>query len=702
MFDPKLQEYPYTINMSVVKRSHINEYYKQDRFAFRDFHSLHTKAAEKVEKLETFDILGKIDNKMMIDAVSSILKPLENQALPILINNTPQIIKKLKQMINFHFTDNAKMADVLFWPPVVNPVSKQIPAIFYFLLYLLKTTSKPEKLLAWLVCDLFPKKWITSTQKSPLLALSLIKLEKTTGNYAILDDEKVLHIYQPKTKNGVGYKSLYAERTSRAKAAKSLVTVYGPIGNIAQKLNLASEKLSNLWEKVYSTNPPHFFSFLIEVAQPYPSLLYQSIYRQIVHVELIAVQAFAKPGVIRPDYCMQLCKSLLTIGFYSQKFIPIISTMILSVMEEPIVTTEFIASPKCVLHYLAPAMLQCINSPEILVFKEKLTTYIKTKEKFSIFDNPEALGVCFFTSLKYIFDAISILPMAIRMLASMIATFATIRFNSREDVIKIMADFYASIFTEYCLEGNDFNINEIKKLVYLTFMYQKLIPKYSYIGWNERIEKKIVPQIRDVAIELTKPVPCPQFKSPSIKKLDNAIENLIPIIVKNNKRLVDEVVRLSDKDTFRTTCLGWIFASSLLLQFNIAKEDKNTPKAPQILGIAPITMNKNNGPFFSRLALGLDCSQLINEEEENKDATKSPVKVYNGEEEDFENEYSEDFQGYRIGDYSNTAGDDDERIEVSESTSASVNEFPFAETIVVPKTVQFLDYPIHDSDSSDN
>ncbi|EAY12274.1 hypothetical protein TVAG_160800 [Trichomonas vaginalis G3] len=608
-------------------------------------------------------------------------------------------------MIEFHINDIARKSTIVFWPPIVYPSSKHVSPIYYFLLLLIKSSKKPEKILSWIICDLFPTQWTVSTQKPPLYAISLLKGENKVVNYAILDEERVLHVYTPKQNSSYGYKSLFAERTSRAKITdEGKLNIYGPIGNLVQKLELNEPKLSKFWEQVYSSSPPHFFSFLTEIALPYPSLLYQSIYRQIVHVDLIPVHAFSKPGVIKPENYSDLLKSLFTIGFYSQKFIPIVSTIILSVYEIPTVTAEYVSSPLCIVHHIAPALLSAINNKEFIEFKDKIINYIKSKEKFNILEKPEELGKTFFTTMKYILDAASLLPMSIRQIASLISTFATIRFNSRNDLITILSDFYSSLFTDFCLKDKDFNVTEVRKLVYMTFKYNKLIPKYSFPGWNERIEKKFVPLIHKLVFELAKPINNVEYQAPSLKKLDESLGCIVGIIVKNQKSILKEVNEL-ESGKFRTTCLSWLFASSLVLQFDfLENDDVKAAKAPPMIGLSPLFMDKKRSLFFSALSLGIDCTKFLNDDQQTDETEQKPINVYdeNGEQQNIEETEQTENENEIKNEINDVQSNDDfvAYDSVSSSSTTSVFDYPFAEPIV-DKRAAFVDYPIVNQEQSD-
>lgn len=483
---------------------------------------------------------------------------------------------------------------------------------------MLHDSKSPNKMLVWIITSLISNIKTNQSEKS-ILAASLIQ-SKPTIKYAVLTENKHLHIYQ-QNENGKELNSLFDNKVARFKinkeGRKKELVAYSTVGRESYRFSFADESLLWKWTRIFNKKPPSLFEFLTKMDNPIPPLVYQGINNSILSPDMLNVHSLCSPGVIDPKFYDILALSLLDISSYGQKFCPLFNTVLCSIFESPSATVDFICSDKCILKHFAPAVIRRAGQKYTKTFGEKLLNYISDEESLDVIEDPERVGVVFFSCMKYILDSLGLIPQVFKNMCSMIAQYAIIRFNSTDAVIRVICSFFSYFICEFLNEKAQNEKKEsfaqITKLIKYSFEFTKLTPKFNIGNWQKRIEKNFYPRISKFALSLCEHVGDITIGIPPVDTLVCAIEKIIPIITSENKKLVGRINELSVMQesksfTGKTNATSWSFAAGISLWFNRANEncasgdELHAPAYPALLVIGAFTQKVEERNKFISLA----------------------------------------------------------------------------------------------------
>ena len=593
--------------------------------AFIDYSSLiENEETKKVLTRESYELLGKFNGNNIFDSIADVVAEIDKSEIIELIKNPPKIVLSFTQFFHTYVSKQSILFSSFSWPPCFSfensLYSEKAKLLYYILIKMVYDSKSPNKMLVWIMTSLLENDQKYQSEKV-ILAASIIQT-KPRVKFAVLDEDKHLHIYEP-NENGEGLKSLFDKKVARFKvnddefAERMDLIAYDTIGREAIRFPLADSLLLPKWERVFSKNPPFLYEFLTKIEKPVPSLVYQGINKSIMRFDMIYVHAMCSPDVVNPAHYDDLAISLLDVADYGQKFLILFQTVLGSIFENPCATVEFICSDKCILKYFAPAVVLRMDETYTKTFGKKLTDYIGSGKHLDVMEDSERVGVVFFTCMKYILDSLEFIPTKFKSICALIAQYVAVKFNSVDAVVRVISSFFGYFMFRYLNDiaaktGNSSFI-EISKLIKTAFGFTKLLPKYNVGDWQKRIEKKFYPKIFSFALSLCDQIGEIALDVPPVGRLVCAIEKIMAIIVSDNKKLVaktKELLLMNEGKAFRgkTSATSWSFVVGISLWFARANENcadgekLHAPAFPALLAISPFTQKNEIGKSLASLA----------------------------------------------------------------------------------------------------
>lgn len=512
-----------------------------------------------------------------------------------IIKEPPDLITKFKTYILQLIPQQSYSETLNVWPPVFPTKTLQSRPLFKLLLKLIKSSKKPDKILAWFISDVFNKITVVNQDKIPILASAIIISRTKLTTYAVLDDKKYLHIYSQSDPRKRSLASQFREKAVRAiPTDSSTISITGPLGSIINTIQLRKSNLVAPFCAAFTKKPPHLFTFMSDIQNPIPKLMYDAVFAAITHDDGIALRALVMPGVIPAEHKTKVYIALLDIGASANNLTFLLSTFFSCLFEQPSTSIKTLIGPDSILLNLAQAVSLRFKGQFQDTFIKQVADHIAAQKNITFFEHPDKFEQCLFDVLDMTLENADSIPKPIRLICSMLMNFSSLRFNNRDSVWAVVGFFLGSIIlvlldaTAVKMGESHKLVREIGKLVRLSFTANEFIPKYARIG-NEKLRNEFKPKLY---VFLQKVCVVPQnisFGDPPKLHVKMGVEEIIRVIADPNvnAQIVEIIRKITEGEALHTTALSWCVSASLAMQF-VSDNETEAPKFPEILSIAPL------------------------------------------------------------------------------------------------------------------
>ena len=583
------------------------------------------KEDENLLSEESYEIFGNFNDGNIFYTIENVINEIETTDLIDLIRNPPENVKKFLTLYQNYVSDINFESLAFNWPPPFNYKSifpMHTKKLHFLLIKMVQMTSFPQKMLHFFMICLVNNKIQTqfttieekkakekmnknkkqsnenqnqqkSLQENKNIYAVCLLSNQPNITYAILNKDKFLHILQLSNQEEITkFRTIFKERISRVKYIRdeNSLYFYNSVGQFLTMFPLKDDELCIKWSQVYfKNNQSHLFSFLKNIVEPIPNIIYKGVYQTFLDLDMLVVHALCTPGVVKPSYYNELSKCLIQIGTYQNRLIYYLNSIFSTVFESDIATVDYLCSDECILPYISYNIAIQTETKYKNLFISKLCNYIEEEDQIiNPFQNKERLTVVFFTVMKYILDSFDFLSNNFKYLCSMLSSYIILKFNSTEAVIRIISSFFISFVCKFLEDRNNSlkhpnkNYKEIIKLIKLSFSYQKLVPKYQLDSWEERFYHHLYPHVAKFSLSLCNIHGQITLEIPTIQSIYESLKQIIKIVSENNKKISQRIEDLKMKQetqiySGKTTATSWCFAINISMHFMRLYEKQNSP-----------------------------------------------------------------------------------------------------------------------------
>lgn len=458
------------------------------------------------------------------------------------------------------------------WPPSFPRITPTVEPTIAAMIKMLSEANDPTAMLRFFSFALFPKNWtINRCGFVDLLALCTCKFKgnicwayiiRSTSDFYLtrLTKENKLNVVASGT---VGH-------IAKTKDQKSLV-VKDDKGHLIATFEPLDINQTDLW--VNCLNKPElggeiqgeykfipFPYFLTDDLPWFPDHFYPSFVDAIMSSDGVFIRTLIS---IDPPY--EIADALLTIGLYTRKTHQLFGSLVGYILENDELNPMAIYAEDSFYRKFTHALFKRFSSSYMMLLK-KLVTFI---DRHSGLDE-----TVFFSVIKYIMKSGSYIPIQVRHFASIIRSYAAMKFNSRGLVYFLLGGFFGLDFIcpvlanpkKYFPDLPELKNPRLVKQVSdnLQFLFHGALLGDSYSTWNRRIHKHTIPQLEEFLFSLGDiSGEIPPYSPPLTADAAMAVEKIIHTVVQHK----DVLRQIYDENQLPNASyppqLGYNFSSAL-------------------------------------------------------------------------------------------------------------------------------------------
>ncbi|EAX88612.1 hypothetical protein TVAG_415620 [Trichomonas vaginalis G3] len=459
----------------------------------------------------------------------------------------PQTIVDYTQYLSQQIPQKACFQIANAWPIAIPRISNTMEPLAAILIKMVSEANDPTAMLRFFSGVLFPKVWTNkpTAQNPVLLAASPCKFKGKSGHWAyILRESNEFFIvgYDKKTSTFVTKIQGIVSACAMSKNEESVI-VKGDAGRIADFTPLDKEVVP-LWTHLYKGENssdeeeessdktekkevpfPYFFT---KIDTYIPDIVYNAFYETCIANDLIVLRT-----CMLLDAPYEIADALLTIALHSRKVHTVFASVASFILEDDNCNPMEVISGRNFFCRFTMALYERFVSDYINNFMKKLVVYIDSHSKLD-----EKL---FFSVIKYITMSSQYIPIQIRHFASILRSYAAMKFNSRGFVYLLLGAIFGitfvceviakptQVFEDYTPKNPEL-LKTISNM--LKFVFRGAVLPDQFASANKRIVKHVLPTMEeflfslgDIADEL------PVYSAPSQEKTATAVAQVFNFIL---------------------------------------------------------------------------------------------------------------------------------------------------------------------------
>ena len=579
---------------------------------------------------EGFDLLGDFMGQPIKKIYAEVARIVDETPYEQLIFKP---IKDLQEFKNFFYSKIPQKAFFTFmntWPSVMPSLVPTVEPMVRLLDKMTLSSALPEKFLGWIYSVLAQRHWSQEQTKPNLLAASLVKPKNECKLlWALLTDEKHIVLMEEDDAEKGGFKAILNEKADKLINDDGCIAVCGEGGQEIANLELLDKDTAQLWVNAFEKDEkqqPTLLQFLTRDCDKFPFDVLVAVSACFSQNNMDYVRAILIPNAISyssPSQLVDTFSELYTVARYYQKVTLMNHSVLTAIFEQPSATVEYLTGKDSPLHALYDYYAQEYGKPYYENFVSKIVTYVNAKAGGAAIDSipPEQIEQVLLTCIKYILASIQFFPPELQHLASMLQSYADIKFNCKVATFRILADFFVKhVLCSHLryVGGNNSPLSGIADLLEIALCLQGTFKdtKLKLPTMDKRISKKYGKLIEEFIFETTvlfyvkdgKEIrSAPEYDAPSQMELIKKCGSLAKKLVSNSNKLVNIYLYLKDDQLFQTSSLGWALCDTILDYFKSEQEDERNTKEKEK---KPVIKQAYLSSLTGRMCEGPDDTQI--------------------------------------------------------------------------------------------
>lgn len=544
-----------------------------------------------------FSELGSINGKPVLDCLPKLMECLDNYPFEYNVFKPPKLVYNFRKLILLKFPTKVFFTLLNTWPSAISQASPTVKPIIDLIRKMISMSSNPMKVIAWLISAVAPRHF--GTQSQILHAATLAKNE--LQQWVFLDADHNLIIFTEREGNVFAEK--YKGKAIRAEAINNTdIIIYGKENKELFTFTPCDSDHVKLWIDIFN---PHkkigliqFFTVVKQMS--IPTRLTRALSSILTSSNGDAIRVLYTPGVIHKEDIMSITHYIMNISAYLQRVTLYLNFILTAIFEQPHSTLDYLCNEDPYLECLFMYYRAHFIDSYIQNFLIKLANYIQSVSPLEFTSkNAEKIEKVLFTCIKYVLNSIQFIPPEIQHLCSMLKAYATVKFNSKGAVFRIISSFFAQYIVEFFISIpknflKDYEVKDARTMVGVARLLKTALmlgsfsaefPKFA--SFDKRLSKYFK-KIEDFMLELAVihrvdedgniSHYAPEYKAPDKNEFVSCLGNVYQIIVKNAKKCSSVAKYHASDHTFATSAVGWTIAAVETEYFKNCYEDKRSDK----------------------------------------------------------------------------------------------------------------------------
>ena len=529
------------------------------------FNRIHPDVLDRV-KDNHFDLLQTFHQAPPLEAFPEILETVNSLEYSQLINPKKKILNDFVTFLRQKIPAKTAYNIVLNWAPIIPKYVDNIDSVLDIIIRLANQAEDGNKVLYWLSNALFPKTWAkkSSLMNSKIGAVCRCILPPNRKAYwAILDTNKNFKLYQLKKNAAVLDFECKVSRTRVHEDGKSVV-ITDIDGNDVKTFLPVDINQAQMWgaalAKQHSPFPYYFSSY----QTPLPPEYYHALYEAFTCTDMIIVRCVTNPTVTPPEdeenRGMKLMDALFDVFAHDAKMQLLLSQMVAIDLYSDVKPRDILRVPSN-LGNLVNVFVERFGKEYYSKFGAKLRDYIKSKDCFAAGLDAAAseVEVALNTAFKLIYSSAEFVPDQLKHVAQVLFSYSVIKYNIKQDVYTILANFFFSRLLFPLLKNPEFfggeeesnkNIDGFIEIAKVISQFGKL--EGNLADLNNRFQHNVYPKIEQFLFGIAQITKAPIYQGVSKERFVKIIEYVLYCIshktpgVTNGDSFIQFVQRFND------------------------------------------------------------------------------------------------------------------------------------------------------------
>jgi hypothetical protein len=543
------------------------------------FNRIHKTILDNV-KNDNFEKLQTFRGEPPVNAFPEILELVDSLNMSQLVDSKKKLLNDFVTFLRQKIPAKIASSIARHWGPVIPKYVDNVTSVLHIIIRLANEAKDGNKILYWLSNSLFQKTWgkKSSLMNSKIGAVCRCILPPAKKAYwAILGTDKTFKLYLLKKNAAVLDFECKVSRTRVHEDNKSVVITDDKGVDVKTFLPVDINQ-AQMWgaalAKQHAPFPYYFSSFL----SPLPAEYYHALYEAITCNDMIIVRCVTDPSVTPPEDPLNrgtnLMDSLFDIFAHSAKMPMLINQMVATEIYDAKSSNVLRKPSNC--GNLVNIFTERFGGQYYSKFVSKLIDYVKSKDCFGQGLNADAadLEVPLNTAFKLIYNSADLVPRQIKHFAQVLFSYAAIKYNNKQDVYNVLANFFFFRFLFSIIKNADFfggdaaenkNVKGFIDIAKVVCQFGKL--EDGLDGLNKRFQHNVYPNLEKFLFSISQITDAPKYDGVTKERFVKIIENVLcSISFKGQGKNSDSFIQFVQR--FNDAALA-TFKEPLVLQHNI-------------------------------------------------------------------------------------------------------------------------------------